>query len=72
MSNWIKEFKLALTSGDLEALNLLLDSEPDFDNLEDLKTAKALIPQAIELIKKKSSELKVEFEKLNKAMKYQS
>ncbi len=55
--NWIDRFKIALIEEDESAMADLLASMPDFESVEEMRSAQQLIAQAIELFKGKKAEV---------------
>ncbi|NWF66223.1 MAG: hypothetical protein HXX81_02020 [Campylobacterales bacterium] len=45
-ATWVKNFKIALIEEDFETMSELLDKIPEFDELNNMKQASALIKQA--------------------------
>lgn len=72
MNNWINDFKLAFINEDIEKIIKISAkfSEQNFENLDQMQEAQALITQAIELLGKKSQHIQNELTKLQKAQKY--
>lgn len=69
---WLDDFKVALVSEDVDALEVVLSKPPAKMTLEEMQTAMALIQTAIALILRKQSLLKAELDKVKKAKKYAS
>jgi len=47
---WIIKFKIALLEKDIDSIDTLLDSVPEFSNREDAEQAMYLIQQGMELV----------------------
>ena len=55
--SWIERFKIALIEEDEAAMAELLASMPDFDDIEEMRSAQRLIVQAIEHFEGKMAEV---------------
>ena len=47
---WLKQLKIAIIERDTDKLDKLLNSMPDFDNLEDMQSASALLKEVARLL----------------------
>ncbi len=68
--NWHKLFTAALIEEDGERLLSLLNSMPQFENIEQMQKALGLISQAIELFEKKKIEISHQMQKIEKEKKF--
>lgn len=71
MHKWLDDFKLALIKEDLKELERLHFVMPDFKELDELKSAKALIAQAITLFTKERNKVKESLDQQKKVMQFQ-
>lgn len=49
---WLNELQIAIVEKDTDKLDKLLDSLPEFDNVDDMKKASFLLKEALELLYK--------------------
>ncbi len=47
---WLKQMKIAIAQRNTDAINKLLDTTLEFNNLEDMKSAKYLLKEAADLL----------------------
>jgi len=67
---WIKRLKIAVIEEDIQALDALRQERPVFSNLNHAREAKALVDQAIELLKNKRMSLMGDMGQLKKGRDY--
>ena len=71
MNKWLDEFKIALIEENIEKLTKLHSNIPVFHELKEMKSAKALIEQAIPLLNQERNKVKLTMEQIKKAIKFQ-
>ena len=73
--SWINSLKIAIINEDIEKLRDLYTTIPDFSNtdlsIEQMKEAKALIRQALEILKNRAEETRSALEQIKASIAYQ-
>lgn len=68
---WLERFKLAVIEGDLRRLGKLQESMPEFEELDELMEASALIRQAKELFEAERLRLQQNMRQMKQGMEFQ-
>lgn len=67
---WLKQFKIALIQEDSDTLSQLLESMPQFQNLQETEEASYLLVQASELMNRLKNETAMTMKQLKKNIDY--
>ncbi len=67
---WLEDLKLAIINKDIDLINSLIEDMPEFEKLEEMQQASALIKEGIDLIKKEMDLLVISMDKMKKSKKF--
>lgn len=67
---WLNDLKVALVLQDTKKMEQLLDNIPTLDNLEDIKQAKLLIDQMLEVVTQKKEQTTLSMQKIRKNLDF--
>jgi len=68
--SWLNQFKIAIIDKDIQKMDELNSSMPEFETLKQIYEAQAYIQQAIQIIMDKQSELRENMAKIQKTKKF--
>ncbi len=67
---WLNDLKVALVLQDIKKMEQLLDNIPTLENLEDIKQAKLLIDQMLEVVTQKKEQTTLSMKKIRKNLDF--
>jgi hypothetical protein len=70
MKNYLNELKIAVINEDIDKLQKLIDTAPEYDTLQEAQEIVAFLQQAIKLLQKEKNKLSVEMQKIKKLQKF--
>jgi len=70
MKSYLKELKIAVINQDLKLLETIIQSDPEFDTIEEAMEIQAYIKEAVKLLQKEKGRLSLEMRKIQNLKKF--
>lgn len=68
--NWLNDLKIAILEKDIDRIEILMGTMPEFESVEDMKSASALLEESMMIVQGERSELSKKMIELKKSKKF--
>lgn len=68
--NWLNDLKIAIVEKDIDRIEVLMGTMPEFEHVEDMKSASALLEESMVIVQGERSELSKKMIELKKSKKF--
>jgi hypothetical protein len=70
MKSYLNELKIAVINGDIDKLQKLIDTAPEYETIEEAQEIVSFMHEAIKLLQKEKNRLSIEMQKIKKLQKF--